>query len=511
MRWRKKNRISFLKDLLREGMVRKVFVIILLLFIGLTWSNSLPEVENFYFQQRNDGSKIVDVYYDVTDADGDTLSVSMQVSDDGGETWEISCDLLSGDVGDGILSGTGKHIIWNFGAENPVTFGINCQVRLQIDDHFINFDVDWCYVAAGEYTWGEFDEIQTIDYDFEIMKYEVTNVQYLAYLEEAFTAGDIWIEDGDIYGFYEGDEYNANGEYIFYDLGTPVDFNYAQISYESGSFVINVPPGYNPGDFDDHPVVEVSWFGANAYSEYYNFRLPTEYEWEKAARGMTGYDYSWGNEINGERANYWGSNDPWENGTTPVGFYNGQNYNGFQTIDSPSPYNCYDICGNVYDWTDSWRSETSSARILRGECWNNFGDENDLRTWYRHWGPTDSSYDGIGFRCARTVENNNTAPNQPENPYPENGALAVPVNITLTWEGTDPDGDDLTYDVYFGEIPELDESHLLAEGIGAESWQLAVLEYNTEYYWQIVASDGELQTAGYVWSFTTIEETNLEL
>ena len=260
---------------------------------------------------------------------------------------------------------------------------------------------EWCTVTAGEYTYGQGDTIKTIDYDYQIMKNEVTNSQYVTYLEEAYAAGDIWIAGGDVVGYYEGDEYWPAGNYDFYDLGTPTTYNYAQISYDGNSFGINVPSGYNPGDFDNHPVVYVTWFGSWAFAEHYGLRLPSEHEWEKAARGNTGYDYPWGDNIDGSRANYYDSGDPWDNGTTPVGMYNGQTIQGFQTTDSPSPFGVYDMAGNVWDWTDSFWSGTSSYRVIRGGGWSFNTDY--LRSWSRdNYNPYGGSY-LIGFRCCRAL------------------------------------------------------------------------------------------------------------
>ena len=203
------------------------------------------------------------------------------------------------------------------------------------------------------------------------MKYEVTNRQYVDYLEVAYAHGDVRISPGnDVLGNYEGDEHYPAGVWVFYALGLPYDHNYARISWDGDSFVINVPSGYNSGDFDNHPVVEVTWFVAWAFVEHYGLRLPTEHEWEKAARGTTGWDYPWGANIDGSRANYWISGDPLDKGTTPIGFYNGQYYQGFQTTDSPSPCGVYDMVGNVFDWTDSWFMASSAGRVISGGSWD---------------------------------------------------------------------------------------------------------------------------------------------
>ena len=378
----------------------KRVVVFLLLMMGLwCWSNSIPQVENFNVNQRLDGSQLIDIFYDVSDAEGDTLTVTMQASNDDGITWILNCAMISGDFGENIMPGTGKQIVWDFGEEHPGNFSENYKVRLQIDDHYVEQNNDWCLVLAGEFTWGPDDEIQTIDYDYEIMKYEVTNIQYLSYLEETFAAGDVWIVDNHVYGHYDGDVINAAGDYILYDLGTPYPlYDYGQISYGSSSFIINVPSGYSAGDFDDHPVVLVSWFGANAYAEHYGWRFPTEQEWEKAARGMTGYEYPWGDVISSDRANYDVSGDPWEEGTTPVGYYNGEN----GTIDSPSPYGCYDMCGNVWDWNNTWLQ--TSYRGFRGGTYLSAFDSEGLRSWFPGLGDPINTSTNIGFRCARTVE-----------------------------------------------------------------------------------------------------------
>ncbi len=384
--------------------MKKIFLIILIFMSVNMFCNEPPVVSNIIVEQRGDGSYLVDVYYDLFDADGDLMFVSVSASDDEGESWDYLITSVEGDIDYDVTSGNGKHIIWDFAEDHPGVINIPTKIRIVAND-LNGGDFDWIFVAAGEYTWGQYDEILSIDYNYEIMPNEVTNAQYVAYLEEALAADDVWIVESYVYGFYEGDEYYEPGDYPFYSLGTTIFANYGRISYTGNSFIINVPAGFETGDFDDHPVVWISGMGAHAFAQYYGCRLPTEQEWEKAGRGLTGFMYPWGDAISGDRANFRDSGDQWDNGTSPVGFYNGQNYEGFQTTDSPSPYGCYDMCGNVYDWTRSWYLQSVEPYwVLRGGSLYNYGYTDDLASWFRSSShPADSSF-YFGFRCCRTTE-----------------------------------------------------------------------------------------------------------
>jgi len=96
--------------------------------------NHAPVVENVTFVQKTDGSFMVDIYYDVTDADGNAMAVSMKVSNDAGQTWDFKCDSLKGDIGSGIVSGTGKHVVWDFGKEHQNYFSDKIQIKIIADD-----------------------------------------------------------------------------------------------------------------------------------------------------------------------------------------------------------------------------------------------------------------------------------------------------------------------------------------------------------------------------------------
>lgn len=102
--------------------MKKLLLFAFLALITCNWlfaQNADPVVENVTALQRSDNSMLVDIYYDVSDADGDELTITLQVSNDDGATWDISCTLTSGDIGAGILSGAAKHIIWDLGSEHP--------------------------------------------------------------------------------------------------------------------------------------------------------------------------------------------------------------------------------------------------------------------------------------------------------------------------------------------------------------------------------------------------------
>jgi uncharacterized protein (TIGR02145 family) len=130
----KKN--TFSKKMTTEIDMRKpIITLVMLLFMHpLAAQNSAPEVNNVLFSQRTDGSFLVDIRYDLYDADGDEMTVSLADSGDGGATWEIAATTLSGDVGAGITSGTGKTIVWDFAADHPNTSGAQYQFKVITDD-----------------------------------------------------------------------------------------------------------------------------------------------------------------------------------------------------------------------------------------------------------------------------------------------------------------------------------------------------------------------------------------
>lgn len=258
----------------------------------------------------------------------------------------------------------------------------------------------WVTVPGGPFAYGLHEHQVTVD-TFEIMVTPVTNGEYAAYLNEALTAGTIRVEAGQVLGPYPGDPFHGYEHEEPIEAGwylhMPLDLEPCRIRFDGARF--QVVPGY-----ENHPVTMVTWFGAKAYADFHGWRLPTEHEWEKAARGTDARPFPWGHTFDKARANGLNSGDPFEAGvgtlgnTTPVGFYNGRTYAGYTTRDSRSPYGLYDMAGNVYEWTgDVYVGQ--HYRYLRGGC--KTSRHPDLRVWHRNNGRPDYASPNVGFRCAR--------------------------------------------------------------------------------------------------------------
>ena len=276
----------------------------------------------------------------------------------------------------------------------------------------------WADVPAGEFPSGQNDHLVDLDYSYQIMVTDVTNHQYAAYLNRALISGVISIGEievvenvntrirSGVFGYYPGDPFDGYDHEDPIRAGNKLHFPLEdlgeRIQYDGQVFS-------SIQELSNHPVTMVSWFGAEAYCSFYGWRLPTELEWEKAARGTElinghGFAFPWGNEIGSKYANYYSSHDLLEKiygklgGTTPVGLYNGAVYQEFQTQDQASPYGLYDMAGNVWQWTgDDYPKQ--HYRYLRGGSFYSY--EVDLRVWKRNSaGPTYFAPD-VGFRCAR--------------------------------------------------------------------------------------------------------------
>ncbi|MFC1557494.1 formylglycine-generating enzyme family protein [candidate division KSB1 bacterium] len=252
------------------------------------------------------------------------------------------------------------------------------------------------FQMGDNYFEGDPDEIPVhliyVD-SYYIGKFKVTNGEYKKFIEDN--------------GYQDSDYWNAGG---FGEYGTESRY-WDNERFRGGSINGN----------DNFPVVGVSWFEAMAYCSWLSektgkvYRLPTEAEWEKAARGTDQRRFAWGNEINGHYANFEHSGGPYERGITPVGFYDGRTHDGFATEKNASPCGAFDMIGNVWEWCYDWYGgsmyysnspannpkgpASGSSRILRAGGWVD-------SAYYQRAANRNSSFPENrnpiqGFRCVR--------------------------------------------------------------------------------------------------------------
>lgn len=242
---------------------------------------------------------------------------------------------------------------------------------------------------------------------YYIDKYEVTNKRYREYVKKAkYSPPTHWIESGYILSM-NSMKINQVVELDVVKLRSlatkvfKLDIDARQMSKEQLLKAIQDRLSY----IDTLPVIYVNWYDANAFCKHTGGRLPTEREWEKAARGNNGNEFSWGNEWKAGMSNT--GDEEWEDGIAPVGSYK----------NDASSFNVVDLAGNVSEWVDDWyqgypgsdynsKDFGKNYKVLRGAAWGREGHyaiSLFQRGAYRFDLTPQSTLADLGFRCAKNA------------------------------------------------------------------------------------------------------------
>jgi len=347
-------------------------------------SNTAPVVSNVNISQRTDGSKIVDIYYDLYETDDELCDISFKLSANGGASFNIipSPANLSGDFGDDLVSGTNKHIIWNAGAESYPIDG-SYLYRVYADDGSTPpMPENFVLVEGGTFNNGTSDVTVS---SFYIDKYELTQAGYQAVMGTDPASG---YGNGDNYPVYYVSWFNAIEYCNRRSMQDGLSPCYSYSTY--GTNLANWPVGWNTNNAN-HTNVSCNW-SANGY------RLPTEMEWMFAARGgnqSQGYTYSGSNDINA------------------VAWYRSNSGNTTHIVGTKAPneLGIFDMSGNVWEWcwvlvfhpsgaqTDPHGANNGSYRVLHSGSWTNYNT--DCSVSYRLSVVATGSTKDIGFRVIR--------------------------------------------------------------------------------------------------------------
>jgi formylglycine-generating enzyme required for sulfatase activity len=463
-----------------------------------------PVVGNLSFAQRTDGSGIMDIDFDLSDADGDPLTVRLQASGDGGQSWLLPCVTLTGDLGTGIPALPGRHIEWQLGADLPDQELGALVLRLLVSDGPPARDM--LRIPAGSFTMGSAGDRQvTLSRDFHLDRCELSNQEYLERLQWALDGGLVVMETGKLRLGPEG--------ILLMDFDDPAcEFYFDKFdrifSLQQAPLAISAyPGGYDP---TFHPVKAITWHGAALFCNWLSvaeglppaydevdwscnggdpfgaagYRLPTEAEWEYTARLSSG-DYPWGDSApdcqlcnarpGGQLC--WG----W---TIAVGSLpGGGSLLGLQDLSGNVEEWCHDRHEALApgDWEDPPGAAAGESRVVKGGSF--YSSDGELRADFRlaaspgHWTRE------RGFRVALSC--GNSYPHSPTLLSPEDGVIFFEDEILLSWSGSDPDGDGLLYDLHL-------DGELFAAGLVDTTFLLSgLLPDESVHEWRVLARDSE--------------------
>lgn len=372
-----------------------IILLVVALAASLAQANTPPEVTNVVATQRPH-TGLIDLTFDLTDTDGDDLHVTLWYSLDGGVSWDYECTTVSGDVGPGILPGTGLQATWDAGTDEPDFQDQQFTLRVYADDGSGEIPAGFVRVDAGVFLMGSppdesghnINEVQhtvTLTTPFMIQATEVTNQQYCDLAQWAYDNGYCTATTSSL-----RDALDGSTQELLNLAG------YCEISFSGGVFTVDAGKA-------DHPVREVTWYGAVAYCDWLSlqqglpraydhgtwqcnghapysaagYRLPTEAEWEYACRSGSGTAFA-----NGPITELYCN--PVDPVLTQIGWYCGNADDWTHPVGGliPNAWGLYDMHGNLFEWCNDWYDDYAgdetdpvgpsgpgTFRVIRGGCW----------------------------------------------------------------------------------------------------------------------------------------------
>ncbi|MBW8034879.1 MAG: SUMF1/EgtB/PvdO family nonheme iron enzyme [Planctomycetes bacterium] len=328
-------------------------------------------------------------------------------------------------VVDGVVDGEDLAFFVSYWCESDPNLAadINADGTVNIKDfgllsaHWLEENIPWISIPGGTFSMGGLSGDQLAVHevtlsDFGLSKYETTNKQYAEYLNAALIAVDIVVDGGVVYA---ADDTGKTEPYFNTDSASI----YSLIEYSGGSFIVlsKIDGIDDVISMDNFPVNEVSWFGAKAFCDYYGYQLPTEAQWEYAARGgntAPTYIYPWDSDTASQAFGNFYSGDF----ANPHGFAS-EDYPYFSTVGYYGVYGAYGLCdmgGNVSEWCSDWYkpsyasgavtdptgpTDDGKGKVIRGGGWNL--SSSACTVYVRDNAYRDNLIHNRGFRICSTV------------------------------------------------------------------------------------------------------------